>query len=717
MFTAASTPLKGRAEKVVLFGFSHLSLADLNGGRTPRLDLLFAHGAVGATSIRTQSSSLSSTEAYVSLGAGARLSVDPTLGADRAFGESERPVIPRLGGGRPRVTTAEVRVDGLVGRIQAANSDGSGRVGALGDALHRAHLRTGVVGNADRINEDGTVQVSRPVAAALMDSSGSVDFGTVGPELLRPDPSAPFGRRADAQALLRAMDHVLSRSDVVLVDPGDTERAAYYSQLMDPGAAESARQRAIRTTDDLLGRVVASLPPHTMLIVTTATPAGLGPALTPMVITGPGVAHGSLYSVSTKRASLVTLTDVAPTVLAALGVRVPSEMVGAPLRHGPGTSLEQLLRLDQAASIREAAYYPASVDFLVVQAALFIVVAVTLGAQPSKLARRALRFGLVVITAWPLATFICRGIPIINSWRGASTQLALWLIAGLTAALACRAKHDAHRPLLLVCAATIAVLIADLVFGTNLELSSILGYSPYTAARFSGIGNNTLGVLGGCAVVLAALLARRRGRTQRPFSPVAILIVVAMVAMLPTLGNKVGSIFTLVPSFAILAGLLFGRRISWRAIGWSLLGTTVVFVCITMLDLVRPPAQRTHLGRFAYDVIAGNGSATDTILRKIHTNIAVSSSTIWLWMIPIASSVTLYALVVCGQWKEHWSTDEALRAGLIGLVLVAGLGWLTNDSGVIVPALTLLYLGPYLLLPITDANRVPLVETSAIPEV
>src|SRR5205823_13535944 len=78
--------------------------------------------------------------------------------------------------------------------------------------------------------------------------------------------------------------------------------------------------------------------------------------LTPMVAVGPGVVRGYLHSPSTRRLGIVTLTDVAPTVLDSLGVPVPDGMIGHALRYHPGSvDLGMLARTDRDATYREAA--------------------------------------------------------------------------------------------------------------------------------------------------------------------------------------------------------------------------------------------------------------------------------------------------------------------------------------------------------------------------
>ena len=59
--------------------------------------------------------------------------------------------------------------------------------------------------------------------------------------------------------------------------------------------------------------------------------------LTPVVASGTGVTHGYLHSPSTKRLGLVTLTDVAPTVLDSLGKSVP------PSKYSPAMELHPML--------------------------------------------------------------------------------------------------------------------------------------------------------------------------------------------------------------------------------------------------------------------------------------------------------------------------------------------------------------------------------------
>ena len=232
--------------KVLLIGIPGLGFDDLGSGATPNLDAMVATGAVGAMSVRTLSlHPRPSPEGYATLGAGSQVRAGPAAGD--AVNEGAGVLLPRA---------AEV--------IAGAGSHRPTLPGALGDALHAAGKRTAVVGNADLAPNLAVPTVSgrditeRPAAVALMDSGGRVDGGQVEPGvLLEETDEAPFGWRADADQVVAATNLALADADVVLVDPGDLDRAAALGDIEAPARfTVPARARALRDTDALAG------PPH-----------------------------------------------------------------------------------------------------------------------------------------------------------------------------------------------------------------------------------------------------------------------------------------------------------------------------------------------------------------------------------------------------------------------------------------------------------------------
>ncbi|MGH3850325.1 MAG: hypothetical protein ACRDRT_11570, partial [Pseudonocardiaceae bacterium] len=366
--------------------------------------------------VRTASARPGITEAYATLGAGSRVSASDNL-----------------------TDSFDRGPDGLVlnaGSLRAeAGSNPSSPPGALGDALHAAHLRTAVLGSGDippglvNIYSAGRPRQDRlrPALAALADRDGRVDIVGGGldsgaeSDLLMADPLAPFGLRADPGEVLTATRAALEQADVVLVDPGDLTRVA---ALGEGDAPERYRSRAIADTDSLIGSLVTQVPPDTLVLIVAPTPPDRHWRLTPTVVVGLGAPVGELHSPSTRQPGLVTLTDVAPTVLASLGVPVSADLVGHALRYTPGpASLARMARLDRDDTYRESMYLRVVVAFIVVQAFVYLLVALAVRrrrsravvSQPS-LGVRWLRLAVLAIAALPLATFIFRGIPFAASW-------------------------------------------------------------------------------------------------------------------------------------------------------------------------------------------------------------------------------------------------------------------------------------------------------------
>src|SRR5699024_8777688 len=97
-------------------------------------------------------------------------------------------------------------------------------------------------------------------------------------------------------------------------EPAEPESGDTTEPDDEPDPDETARRDALRRTDTVLDRVHAELRPGTLLFVIGLNQSDW--ALTPLVAWGPGIPHGYLDSGSTHRPALVTLPDIAPTVLA-----------------------------------------------------------------------------------------------------------------------------------------------------------------------------------------------------------------------------------------------------------------------------------------------------------------------------------------------------------------------------------------------------------------
>ena len=698
--------------KVLLIGIPGLGFDDLGSGATPNLDRMVATGALGAMSVRTLSlHPRPSPEGYATLGAGSQVR------AGAAAGDAVNE-----GGGvlLPQVATV----------IADAGSHRPTPPGSLGDALHAAGKRTAVVGNADLAPNlavptmSGRDIVERPAAVALMDGEGRVDTGQVEPGiLLEETDEAPFGWRADADQVVAATNLALTDADVVLVDPGDLDRAAALADIeAPPRFTVPARDRALRDTDALLGRLTADLPPDVLVLVVSVVPPAAEWRLTPVVATGAGVVPGYLHSPSTKRLGLVTLTDLAPTVLAAVGADVPGAMIGRPLRYHPGEpDVARLAGLDDAAAFRQSIYYLTILGFIVFQAVVYLLVAAVLRRpRPESPARwtaplrvavlrvPVLRVVVLAVVAFPLATYLFRALPFAPAWGWRAVPLLVVMAAAIALVASRTGRRSPRRPmapLAWILGLTLAVLLVDVATGARLQLASLMGYSPETVARFYGVGNPTFAVMAATALLATALhLEHAPRRKEALVAAGAVLALVVVVDGAPGLGDDVGGMLALPIVFTLAMVAFSGRRLSWRSVALAVAATVIVVGLATVVDLVRAPDARSHLGRLAAETVDdGEGGLVTTIARKADASFRILRASVWSWLVPVIAAFGLFVLAR-GRAAELLPPGSPRRTGLAAALAAGLLGFVVNDSGVIVTAVVLVFVGPFLALAALSAR-------------
>ncbi|HEX2236265.1 MAG TPA: hypothetical protein VHK89_08315 [Actinomycetota bacterium] len=691
----------GRAVIVTLPG---VTWADVRGVRPPHLLRAARAGAVGSVSVRTIATRTTYGAGYATLGAGSRIDGGDTTGSlvgPREAVDSRRPV-------------PDVVASGLGELTLLANEAGyGGRPGALGSAMGEQVLAA--VGNADTgAPPPSPAGLERWVLLAAMDDDGVVDLAATGTELLETDPRAPFGVRTDPAAVRTALRAVLRRPCAsVVVDPGDVTRA----DLASVGAPERwsrARGRALLAADALIGWLRGQLDParDLLLIVSPTAPAWAGEArLGVALVVGEGWPPGSvLQSATTRRAGIVTLPDVAPTVLEHLGVSRPPDMTGRawfPVEASADDPVAAAIDLNDEAVFVDRLKPKVSVVFIAAQVVVYAVALLVLArAGPGRAGRipRALEIALelaaLAVVAFPPSAYLA------GAFEGHELGTAAFVGAllatdALLVAVACTVARAPLARLLVVTSGTALLLIADLASGGRLQLNTVLGYSPIVAGRFSGIGNIAFAVLGAAGIVAGALLVHlARGRRAAHIAAAALFVAIVVADGAPQLGSDVGGVLALVPSLGITMLLLAGRRPSVRVVLAAGVGAIVVLGAFLAVDLARPPQQRTHLARLWTDVAdRGAGALADTVRRKAEANLRVFLSTAYTLFVPPALGVMAWLLArPRGGWGRLAADFPRARAGLVGGLVLSVLGFAINDSGIVIPAVVLSYLVPFALL-------------------
>jgi hypothetical protein len=674
--------------RAIIFTLPGVTWSDVAEVQPPALMDLIERGATASVSVRTNSSRTTYASGFATIGAGTRVEGGSTTGGVLDLS--------------PGLIDSGVRVAGLGELAAIAAEDGYDAVpGAMGEAL--GSIPSIAIGNAETSVPTSLVGgYERWPVLAAMDAEGIVDVAAVGDDLLTEGEPV----RTDPEALDRAVTEALAEEcAVVVIDQGDLIRTELTSGAEGPSA--EAWKEAMLAADSALGHVAGSLADDDLLIVASPTsPSRDETHFGVAVAIGPGFeAGGLLSSASTRREGIVTLPDIAPTVLDHMGLARHPAMLGRSFFSLASNQdrVAMAIEDDREAVFVDRVRSPVTTVFVVAQVIVYIAIAWILyrreraNGSPGK---RSLEIAALAIVAFPMCTYIAGFLSqhALGTWGFASLLVGLDVLAIVVVTTAISRPLDR---LLALTMATCAVLIVDVVTGAALQVNTVFSYSPLVAGRFAGFGNTAFSVLGAACIVTASLLVQRAGGSRRSLLTAAGLFgLVVVVDGAPAWGSDVGGVLAFVPAFGITLLLLAGRRPTWRALGLCVLGAIAVLGVFLAFDLARPADAQTHLARLFEDVRArGAGAFSDTIGRKITTNLRVFTSTIWTYFVPPALGFIAWLLLrPRNRWQRLAHEYPTLRAGLIGGLVLCVLGFAVNDSGIVVPAMVLSYLVPVALL-------------------
>lgn len=701
----------GSPRRVLVITAPRLTWADVARLRPPNLMRFIDRAAVASASVRSARSVTSLVDGYVTIGAGNRSAAPSSLSTevvDRRDPDvdTQRAVFERRTGERATGAAFTLSLPPIVALNQAQH------YGAVPGAMGRALRRTGVaaVGNA---TSDLTTRAGRDVAFAAIDTEGRVPAGDVGADLLAFDPAAPAGLVLDAERVLAAVTSAFGRASVVVTELSDLERAEQARSASTPEQGDRLFDEAVARSDELLGRLLGTVDLSTDLVVVVAPAAPLArEQLTVFAMAGRGVSRGWASSSTTRRERFTTLTDIAPDIVAALGQKVPSSMTDTRLTSsadpsGANARLDRLVDDNLRALHRDEVFGPFTVFFVVTIVLMlgFASLHATRGGDAVATTVRVGAMWILGILPW---SYLAGLFPLGEMSPAAQGLLvaALGLATGVIIDVVTRRVAPGIPPPAVLAVASVLVPAVDIVTGGRLQLSTIFGYSPIVAGRFAGFGNQVFSAFAISLLLVVTAFAEgwlapfeRDGEPdagvepplRAPWSVVAVAVTLFLAALVldghPAFGSDVGGVLALVPTFTVATLMLRGIRIRVRTVLLAAALAVLALGSFTLVDLARPAAERTHLGRFAQQVL--DGDLWEVLQRKASANLRVLL-VVWTWVIPAALVYLVYL-----SWRPNRSLSAIRREhpgfrifAVSGLVLGV-LSMAVNDSGVSMPAMML----------------------------
>lgn len=747
---AATTAPEGSADDdaspVVLVGTAGLRWEDVRTLSTPVLWELSRSAGLGTVSPRSIRSFSCPADGWLAVSAGARAGDLPGEG----FGECRALRHAGSDGAVPGWADYAESADassfsptlGLLGRLLSEHGVPAAGFGP-GAAIALADPDGVVVGDHGRVPTDAgdlTAAVAEALTTArlvVVDAGGVRDTGRATVPRAEPDPDAAEDPDGGTDAVLpRSTGEEPAGPDVI---------------------TEPTRLQQVQPVDERLGAVLRAVEEHTRdsgeevtVLVVSLADSGTVARMQLAAALGPAPGGGSydetlLTTRSTRQDAILQTTDLTPTLLTLLGLQGEAPagaLVGSPVRPTPGPSsaidrLDAVVDVDRhqvaARPVVPTTYTYLIVINLLLQAVVVVGLNGRVLAWTARLAARlrdrtatpppptqptvavpVLR-GLVVaglaVGSLPVAATLANLVP---WWRAGSPGWAvlgvivLWIAAITGLALLPAVRRRLLGPMAVVAVITALVLVADVVTGATLQLSAPLGVSTVVGARFYGFNNTSFAIFAAGALLAAAAVADPLVRAGRGRTAALLIgatgLVAAFVNGAPGLGSDFGGPPALLPGFAVLALAAAGIRVTWRRAVLILGGTGAAMLAFLLVDWLRPPEDRTHLGRFVDTVL--DGGLGDVVGRKLAQNVANLGGT-WLTLLAVGG-IALVVVVLLRPLRQAASAPDGgaygwlssgepltalttaapmLRPVVWALAVTLGIGFLVNDSGIVIPAM------------------------------
>lgn len=409
--------------------------------------------------------------------------------------------------------------------------------------------------------------------------------------------------------------------------------------------------------DDLLIAIQSPPPPAERLV-------GFG-------IAGEGYG-GAPTSPSTRADGLVITTDIAPTVLDRLGLRIPTQMNGDVIESGqelePGALAEDAERL-----------YEKTLRFgSVIGIAVLVWLATALAASMLAPAHRRTVAGVLGLSILYL--------PLVQLFTGelapsVGMERLLVMFGAPVLAAVTRGAWRGWSAVAMACAATVIAIAAVLILELDALRYSIIGPNLISGGRFYGIDNEIEAIVGtlvplGTGAMLATRAATRDGGVRAAAWFAAVGFLAAFVFAAGRFGADVGAAIVLPVGAAVAVAVALNSR---RAALAALIAPVAGLVALFAVDAV--VGGDAHFTRTIIDADSLS-EVLEVIERKLDLMVASFGRSGNLQLIPVTIGLLIFAAL---RWRAivAWIGDRAALAGFAGAGVAAVVGTVTNDSGAV----------------------------------
>jgi hypothetical protein len=655
------------AKRIIVVSFPGITLEDILGKGLGNIKYIMENGAIGLANCRL-SRNFPSESAYLSMGSARRLAPKEEarlcLSPKEIFqGEKASDVFLRNWGFPPPPNSLiHIGFPSIVNNNPSLK--GKSNYHLLGDLLQEKRVKLVLLGNADTMNE-----MHREASCMLLNSRGIIEEGDVEGNLVKPDPLFPGGLRTNFSALKGKLRSYLSQENVLIfIETGDSLRVDLQYPYISVAMRDIFIGKFLKDIDDLIGFIIPHLRKDDLLILVSPYPGmfsfSKGFTLSPIIFFGSGM-NGLLTSKTTKTLGIVSLYDFAPTILSFFGgserLYLGRKITAKPVKR-------QVERLQQ---IRRESQRSWTVHRIISANIIGLTVGFFLLAFFLPLFSPGFRYFSLFPFILPLALLILSPFPL------SGLQLAIFLPL-LILLIFFFSLLKPQKALLYLSLAISLLICIDIMQGGKLMAVSGIGHSVEEGARYYGIGNEFVGLIVGCLLLVSYYYPRFLGNW------IAWVIICLLIGA-PWWGANWGGFLTAISGFSYL--LLSQMKKKREFYIYLLIFFLILFSFPIVFDIL---TKSTHIGLAFRGLLLGRIEDLIEIgQRKVMTNLKLLRFSDWT--MPLVVQIVLllihYAIryIIPKKKASSW-----LKAVFLSLVVAFAL----NDSGVVA--------GVFLLIPVTS---------------
>ena len=670
-----------------------LTLLDIE--KMPNLNNLIDEGNIGLMNSRGISG-YKGGESFITIGASAKAYANNESSQFYNLNDENKKIYEN----RVGLLDKEYAIGNIqIGRLynQNENNNYSPYLGALGGSLHDSGLKTSAFGNSDTDEE-----IIRTSALIIMDSKGLIDYGNLD-NILIEDIGYPYGFKTDYDKILEEIDNIKSKASVILIDTGDLSRLNSYSNFLSQDIFDYKRNLILKDIDQFIGNLVRTLDKEKSLLMILSPNSGEeridDNKLSPIILWGKDIKKGITTSSTTNREGIVSNLDIAPTVTSFFNIS-SENMSGNPIKSIEKNEALNYIksisgRINTTSKVRSKTLLIYGIISIIIM--MMTVLAFLLNIKIDNRVGKLFRILLLLLY----------GIPIILTLGSIFTidsvsKFFISLIIALGIYISLLKKHNDNRIMLFISFIFFFIIIFDLLLNGAIARFSVLSHDPIIGARYFGIGNEMAGGFLAVTTLIAGLLLKKY---NNKFIPISVLLLSIVIVGHPKLGANVGSTIAIVVATIYFILETVEKQLNFKNILLIITITGLVIIIMGYVDVVLNPTP-THLGKTLMSLNEkGVGIVQNIVNRKLLMNIKLVGVSIWTKVL----FVNIFVQVTTSHIYEDKITkllDNGLGKGVLSGIVGSITGFLLNDSGVMLSAISMNLITIFLLFFIINNEEV-----------